>query len=79
MCARTFRPGAAADTNGRMRKLKTDVAVIGAGTAGVNARAQVERAGKDWLLIEAGAYGTMCARTGCFEVAASAISDCPSA
>ena len=48
-----------------MRKLKTDVAVIGAGTAGVNARAQVERAGKDWLLIEQGAYGTMCARTGC--------------
>ncbi|MET0340522.1 MAG: dihydrolipoyl dehydrogenase [Polyangiales bacterium] len=48
-----------------MRKLKTDVAVIGAGTAGQNARAQVERAGKDWLLIEAGSYGTMCARTGC--------------
>ena len=48
-----------------MRKLKTDVAIIGAGTAGQNARSQVARAGKDWLLIEAGHYATTCARTGC--------------
>ena len=42
-----------------------DVAVIGAGTAGLAAyRAAVKR-GKDALLIEAGAYGTTCARVGC--------------
>ena len=48
-----------------MRKLQTDVAIIGAGTAGQHARSQVARAGKDWLLIESGHFGTMCARTGC--------------
>ena len=48
-----------------MRTLSTDVAIIGAGTAGLNARREVERAGKSWLLIEAGSYGTTCARTGC--------------
>lgn len=48
-----------------MRELDTDVAIIGAGSAGLNARREVERAGKRWLLIEAGAYGTTCARTGC--------------
>lgn len=48
-----------------MRTLSTDVAIIGAGTAGLNARREVERAGKRWLLIEAGEYGTTCARTGC--------------
>ncbi|MEY4580230.1 MAG: hypothetical protein RL701_4933 [Pseudomonadota bacterium] len=48
-----------------MRELATDVAIIGAGTAGLNARREVERAGKRWLLIEAGEYGTTCARVGC--------------
>src|SRR4051812_16090569 len=48
-----------------MRLLTTDVAIIGAGTAGLHARREVERAGKDWLLIEAGSYGTTCARAGC--------------
>ncbi|MEY4512093.1 MAG: hypothetical protein RLZZ450_4215 [Pseudomonadota bacterium] len=48
-----------------MRLLTTDVAIIGAGTAGLHARREVERAGKSWLLIEAGPYGTTCARTGC--------------
>jgi dihydrolipoamide dehydrogenase len=48
-----------------MRELETDVAIIGAGSAGLNARREVERAGKHWLLIEGGAYGTGCARTGC--------------
>jgi dihydrolipoamide dehydrogenase len=48
-----------------MRLLTTDVAIIGAGTAGLHARREVERAGKSWLLIEAGVYGTTCARTGC--------------
>ena len=48
-----------------VRELDTDVAIIGAGSAGLNARREVERAGKRWLLIEAGAYGTTCARVGC--------------
>jgi dihydrolipoamide dehydrogenase len=42
-----------------------DVAVIGAGTAGMAAyRAAVKR-GKEVLLVEGGAYGTTCARVGC--------------
>ena len=48
-----------------MRLLTTDVAIIGAGTAGLHARRAVAAAGKQWLLIEAGPYGTTCARTGC--------------
>lgn len=48
-----------------MRFLKTDVAIIGAGTAGLHALRAVRAADKDWLLIEAGHYGTTCARTGC--------------
>lgn len=43
----------------------TDIAVIGAGTAGLNAVAELRKAGADWLLIEGGAYGTTCARDGC--------------
>jgi dihydrolipoamide dehydrogenase len=48
-----------------MRSLKVDVAVIGAGTAGLNARRQVEKEGRSVVLIESGPYGTMCAREGC--------------
>lgn len=48
-----------------MKTLNTDVAIIGSGTAGLNALREVEKAGADWLLIESGAYGTMCAQTGC--------------
>lgn len=42
-----------------------DVAVIGAGTAGLAAYRAVVKRGKEALLIEAGAYGTTCARVGC--------------
>jgi len=42
-----------------------DVAIIGAGSAGLNARHQVDKAGGKPLLIESGAYGTTCARVGC--------------
>lgn len=42
-----------------------DVAIIGAGTAGLNARREVEKAGKRPLMIESGPYGTTCARVGC--------------
>lgn len=48
-----------------METRRTDVAIIGAGTAGLNARREVEKAGRDWLLIESGPYGTTCARVGC--------------
>jgi dihydrolipoamide dehydrogenase len=48
-----------------MRELRVDVAVIGAGTAGLNARRAAEKAGKSFVLIESGPYGTTCARVGC--------------
>lgn len=48
-----------------MQRLDVDVAVIGAGTAGLNARREAERAGKETLLIERGEHGTTCARVGC--------------
>src|ERR1700712_1157074 len=48
-----------------MPLLTTDIAIIGAGSAGLHARRAVADAGKSWLLIEGGPYGTTCARTGC--------------
>jgi dihydrolipoamide dehydrogenase len=48
-----------------MQNQQVDVAIIGAGTAGLNARRQVLREGGKPLLIENGAYGTTCARVGC--------------
>jgi dihydrolipoamide dehydrogenase len=48
-----------------MQTVRTDVAVIGAGTAGLNARRQAEAAGASALLVEDGPYGTTCARVGC--------------
>jgi len=48
-----------------MRSLEVDVAVIGSGTAGLNARRQAEKEGRSVVLIESGPYGTMCARVGC--------------
>src|SRR5690625_656067 len=48
-----------------MKTLSTDVAIIGAGTAGMTAYRAVKRAGKSALLIESGPYGTTCARVGC--------------
>ncbi|MGH8799427.1 MAG: dihydrolipoyl dehydrogenase [Casimicrobiaceae bacterium] len=43
----------------------TDVAIIGAGTAGLAAYRTVKTAGRRALLIEGGPYGTTCARVGC--------------
>ena len=48
-----------------MRNLETDVAVIGAGTAGLAAYRAVRSHGKRAVLIEGGPYGTTCARVGC--------------
>jgi len=43
----------------------TDVIVIGAGTAGLAAIKQVQKQTDQYLLINAGSYGTTCARVGC--------------
>jgi len=48
-----------------METRKVDVAVIGAGSAGLNARREVEKAGLRPVMIESGPYGTTCARVGC--------------
>jgi len=48
-----------------MRTVKTDVAVIGAGTAGLAAYRAAKAAGRSALLIESGVHGTTCARVGC--------------
>jgi len=48
-----------------MNILETDVAIIGAGTAGMTAYRAVKSAGRKAVLIESGPYGTMCARVGC--------------
>ena len=42
-----------------------DVAVIGAGTAGLAAYRAAKAAGKHAVIIEGGPYGTTCARVGC--------------
>ena len=42
-----------------------DVAIIGAGTAGMRAYREVVKVTSSVLLIEGGAYGTTCARVGC--------------
>lgn len=42
-----------------------DVVVIGSGTAGLNAISELRSADCDWLLVESGRYGTLCAREGC--------------
>ena len=47
------------------REIDVDVAVIGAGTAGLVAFRQAARHAERVVLIEGGAYGTTCARVGC--------------
>ncbi len=48
-----------------MEKLKVDVAVIGAGTAGLSAYRASAARGARTVLIEGAHYGTTCARVGC--------------
>src|SRR6516225_5069113 len=45
--------------------MDVDVAVIGAGTAGLGAYRAAKAAGARTVLIESGPYGTTCARVGC--------------
>ncbi|HZQ62133.1 MAG TPA: dihydrolipoyl dehydrogenase [Casimicrobiaceae bacterium] len=47
------------------RELAVEVAVIGAGTAGLAAYRAAVSAGKRAVIIEGGPYGTTCARVGC--------------
>ncbi len=44
---------------------EVDVAIIGAGTAGMGAYRNAARETDSVLLIEGNAYGTTCARVGC--------------
>ncbi|MCL2657572.1 MAG: dihydrolipoyl dehydrogenase [Betaproteobacteria bacterium] len=48
-----------------MHTITTDIAVIGAGTAGLAAYRAAKAAGKRTVIIEGGPYGTTCARVGC--------------
>ena len=48
-----------------MNTIEVDVAVIGAGTAGLSAYRAATAQGKRAVLIEGGPYGTTCARVGC--------------
>ncbi len=48
-----------------MQERFVDVAIIGAGTSGLNAMSQVRKAGKRFVLINGGEPGTTCARVGC--------------
>jgi len=44
---------------------KVDVAIIGAGSAGLYAMGKVKQGGKSFVLIDGGELGTTCARVGC--------------
>lgn len=46
-------------------KRDVEVAIIGAGTAGLYALSQVKKKTDDFILINSGPYGTTCARVGC--------------
>jgi len=46
-------------------KRNVDVAIIGAGTAGMVAYQRVRKATDNLVLVESGQYGTTCARVGC--------------
>ncbi len=48
-----------------MQTLTTEVAVVGAGTAGLAAYSAAVAAGARALIVEGGPYGTTCARVGC--------------
>lgn len=48
-----------------METKEVDVAIIGAGSAGLYALSKVRPSGKSWVLINGGETGTTCARVGC--------------
>ena len=44
---------------------KLDVVIIGAGTAGLSARREIEKKTDSYIVIDDGPLGTTCARVGC--------------
>ena len=44
---------------------KVDVAIIGAGSAGLDAMSEVRKVTDNFVLIDGGELGTTCARVGC--------------
>lgn len=48
-----------------MKTRHVDIAIIGAGTAGLSAYREARKYTDNLVLIESGAYGTTCARVGC--------------
>jgi dihydrolipoamide dehydrogenase len=48
-----------------MQTVKADVAIIGAGTAGLSALKEIEKVTDRYVLIDGGPGGTTCARVGC--------------
>jgi len=48
-----------------MKERQVDIVIIGSGSAGLNAMAQVREAGRSFVLINGGSAGTTCARIGC--------------
>ena len=48
-----------------MKTIEAEVAVIGAGTAGMGAWRAARDHAREVVLIESGPYGTTCARVGC--------------
>lgn len=47
------------------KTINVEVAIIGAGSAGLYALSQVKKQTDDFILINSGPYGTTCARVGC--------------
>lgn len=48
-----------------MKQINVDVAIIGAGTAGLTSRRAAKKAGASVVMIDPGPFGTTCARVGC--------------
>ena len=46
-------------------EILTDIAILGAGSAGLYALREVRRAGRSFVMIDPGPLGTTCARVGC--------------
>ena len=62
------RRGCGQDHHGRPAGLmvkRVAVAIIGAGSTGLSALAEVRKATNDFVVIDDGPLGTMCARVGC--------------
>jgi dihydrolipoamide dehydrogenase len=58
-----------------MTPIQVDVAIIGAGTAGMGAYLAARKHTDSILLIEGGAYGTTCARVGCMPSKSERVND----